>query len=57
MRNAIKVAALAALTACGAATSASAWEPTKAVEIVVAAGAGGASDPGRHLTLVTSTVN
>lgn len=44
MRNAIKVAALAALTACGATTSASAWEPTKAVEIVVAAGAGGASD-------------
>lgn len=44
MRTAIKVAALAALTACGVTTSASAWEPTKAVEIVVAAGAGGASD-------------
>lgn len=44
MRNAIKAAALAALTACGATTGASAWEPTKAIEIVVAAGAGGASD-------------
>jgi tripartite-type tricarboxylate transporter receptor subunit TctC len=43
MRNAIKVAAAAAMTICGA-TGASAWEPTKAVEIVVAAGAGGASD-------------
>jgi tripartite-type tricarboxylate transporter receptor subunit TctC len=31
------------MTICGA-TGASAWEPTKAVEIVVAAGAGGASD-------------
>ena len=43
MRNAIKMAAVAAMTVCGA-TGASAWEPTKAVEIVVAAGAGGASD-------------
>ncbi|HET9579657.1 MAG TPA: tripartite tricarboxylate transporter substrate-binding protein [Usitatibacter sp.] len=38
-------AALAALTACAfTATQALAWEPTKPVEIVVAAGAGGASD-------------
>ncbi|HET9652588.1 MAG TPA: tripartite tricarboxylate transporter substrate-binding protein [Usitatibacter sp.] len=39
------IAALAAVTACAfTATQALAWEPTKPVEIVVAAGAGGASD-------------
>src|SRR5712672_2482880 len=40
-----KVALAAALAACAFTTgSAMAWEPTKPVEIVVAAGAGGASD-------------
>jgi tripartite-type tricarboxylate transporter receptor subunit TctC len=40
-----KVALAAALAACAFATSSlAAWEPTKPVEIVVAAGAGGASD-------------
>jgi len=40
-----KVAFAAALAACAFATSSlAAWEPTKPVEIVVAAGAGGASD-------------
>jgi tripartite-type tricarboxylate transporter receptor subunit TctC len=37
-------AALAAAMMLGAAPTAQAWEPTKPVEIVVAAGAGGASD-------------
>ena len=42
MQKAVKTAvALAALLASGPAL---AWEPTKTVEIVVAAGAGGASD-------------
>jgi tripartite-type tricarboxylate transporter receptor subunit TctC len=45
MRNIIKTAALAAaLASAPAITAAVAWEPTKPVEIVVAAGAGGASD-------------
>jgi tripartite-type tricarboxylate transporter receptor subunit TctC len=40
-----KVAFAAALAACAFATSSlAAWEPTKPVEVVVAAGAGGASD-------------
>jgi len=40
-----KIAFAAALAACAFATSSlAAWEPTKPVEIVVAAGAGGASD-------------
>jgi tripartite-type tricarboxylate transporter receptor subunit TctC len=43
MRNVMKAAAVAALSMYGV-TAASAWEPTKPVEIVVAAGAGGASD-------------
>ncbi len=44
MRNMVTAATVAlTMTACGA-TAASAWEPTKPVEIVVAAGAGGASD-------------
>lgn len=43
MRNMMTAATVALMTAC-AATGASAWEPTKPVEIVVAAGAGGASD-------------
>src|SRR5438034_3251738 len=42
MRNIIK--AMAALAAALASAPASAWEPNKPVEIVVAAGAGGASD-------------
>ena len=42
MRNFIKVTGV--LAAMAAATPALAWEPTKPVEIVVAAGAGGASD-------------
>lgn len=37
-------AALVALGLAAGAAPAAAWEPTKAVEIVVAAGAGGASD-------------
>ena len=41
MRIRVLAAGLAALAAC---SSALAWEPTKPVEIVVAAGAGGASD-------------
>ena len=44
MKRRILAAATAALTALTFATQAFAWEPTKAVEIVVAAGAGGASD-------------
>jgi tripartite-type tricarboxylate transporter receptor subunit TctC len=44
MRKAITTAAIAALTIGAGVTGASAWEPTKTVEIVVAAGAGGASD-------------
>jgi len=44
MRKTMTTAAIAAMTLCGGMTAASAWEPTKAVEIVVAAGAGGASD-------------
>jgi len=42
MRNISKTAA--ALAAMLASAPAIAWEPTKPVEIVVAAGAGGASD-------------
>jgi tripartite-type tricarboxylate transporter receptor subunit TctC len=42
MKNFIKVTGV--LAAMAAATPALAWEPTKPVEIVVAAGAGGASD-------------
>ncbi|HEY0234092.1 MAG TPA: tripartite tricarboxylate transporter substrate-binding protein [Afipia sp.] len=37
-------AAVAMMTACGVTAASSAWEPTKPIEIVVAAGAGGASD-------------
>ncbi|MBY0381533.1 MAG: tripartite tricarboxylate transporter substrate binding protein [Xanthobacteraceae bacterium] len=44
MRKTMKLAALAAMATCGGISAASAWEPTKTVEIVVAAGAGGASD-------------
>src|ERR1700760_728477 len=44
MRKAMKAVAVAAVAACGSVTTAHAWEPTKTVEIVVAAGAGGASD-------------
>lgn len=46
MRNIIKTAAVLAAVLAGApaVTPAVAWEPTKPVEIVVAAGAGGASD-------------
>jgi len=44
MRKALNTAAVAALTLCAGIGGASAWEPTKTVEIVVAAGAGGASD-------------
>jgi tripartite-type tricarboxylate transporter receptor subunit TctC len=46
MRNIIKIAAAlaAVLASAPAITPAVAWEPTKPVEIVVAAGAGGASD-------------
>lgn len=44
MRKVLNTAAIAALTLCAGITGASAWEPTKTVEIVVAAGAGGASD-------------
>ena len=43
MRNLIKVTSVIA-AACAVAAPATAWEPTKPVEIVVAAGAGGASD-------------
>src|SRR4026209_2758624 len=43
MRMKIRMAA-SALAALAFAGTASAWEPTKPVEIVVAAGAGGASD-------------
>ncbi len=43
MRKMMTAATVALMTAYGA-TGASAWEPTKTVEIVVAAGAGGASD-------------
>ena len=42
MRNLITAASAAALLL--SAVPAKAWEPTKPVEIVVAAGAGGASD-------------
>ena len=44
MKRSILAAAVAALTALTFGTQAFAWEPTKPVEIVVAAGAGGASD-------------
>ncbi|ACI93800.1 hypothetical protein OCAR_6689 [Afipia carboxidovorans OM5] len=44
MRKAMSTAAIAAMAMCAGVTGASAWEPTKTVEIVVAAGAGGASD-------------
>ncbi|HEX4779908.1 MAG TPA: tripartite tricarboxylate transporter substrate-binding protein, partial [Usitatibacter sp.] len=45
MKKTVSALAAAAATAFAfAATSAFAWEPTKPVEIVVAAGAGGASD-------------
>jgi len=44
MRKTMKLAALAAMATCGSISAAIAWEPTKTVEIVVAAGAGGASD-------------
>lgn len=44
MRKAMNTAAVAALTLFAGITGASAWEPSKTVEIVVAAGAGGASD-------------
>jgi putative tricarboxylic transport membrane protein len=45
MRNAFKgVGALVCAALLGASAAAQAWEPTKPVEIVVAAGAGGASD-------------
>ena len=43
MRTLVKVVAASALVLAGA-PAARAWEPTKPVEIVVAAGAGGASD-------------
>lgn len=44
MRNIMTVAAVAMMTVSGATAASSAWEPTKPIEIVVAAGAGGASD-------------
>ncbi len=44
MRNVMKAAAAVAALSMYGVTAASAWEPTKPVEIVVAAGAGGASD-------------
>ena len=44
MKKPVAVLAAVATTFAFAATSAFAWEPTKPVEIVVAAGAGGASD-------------
>ena len=44
MMSALKATVTAAAIMLGALTSANAWEPTKSVEIVVAAGAGGASD-------------
>ena len=44
MRNVIKTTTLTAAIMLAVATGAGAWEPTKPVEIVVAAGAGGASD-------------
>src|SRR5437868_13189882 len=44
MRKVIKTTASTAAIILAMATGASAWEPTKPVEIVVAAGAGGASD-------------
>ncbi|HEY0219316.1 MAG TPA: tripartite tricarboxylate transporter substrate-binding protein [Afipia sp.] len=44
MRNVMTAAAVVMMTACGATAASSAWEPTKPIEIVVAAGAGGASD-------------
>jgi putative tricarboxylic transport membrane protein len=44
MRNVIKVTTSAVAITLAVATSAMAWEPIKPVEIVVAAGAGGASD-------------
>ena len=44
MMSALKATVTAAAIMLGASTSANAWEPTKSVEIVVAAGAGGASD-------------
>lgn len=44
MRKAMNTGAIVALTLAAGITGASAWEPTKTVEIVVAAGAGGASD-------------
>jgi len=43
------LAAVAATAFCFAASSTFAWEPTKPVEIVVAAGAGGASDQMAHM--------
>ena len=44
MRNIVTAAAVAMMTVSGATAASSAWEPTKPIEIVVAAGAGGASD-------------
>ena len=44
MMSALKATVTAAAIMLSALTSANAWEPTKSVEIVVAAGAGGASD-------------
>src|SRR3979411_537281 len=44
MRNVIKTTTLTAAIMLAVATGAGAWEPTKPVEFVVAAGAGGASD-------------
>ncbi|MBX9845910.1 MAG: tripartite tricarboxylate transporter substrate binding protein [Xanthobacteraceae bacterium] len=44
MQSILKACASAAALLLGAATGANAWEPSKPVELVVAAGAGGASD-------------
>ncbi len=44
MFDRVKIGALALLASASFATTATAWEPSKSVEIVVAAGAGGASD-------------
>ena len=44
MRNIIKATAALTVMLAGAPALAANWEPTKPVEIVVAAGAGGASD-------------
>src|SRR5689334_3016353 len=44
MRNVLKTTTAIAVAVLASMTGAVAWEPTKPVEIVVAAGAGGASD-------------